>query len=379
MQVVHRVAEAGIKKWIRKNKVILLTGARQVGKTTLLQHLFAGQPNVLWLNADESTTREILSRHDLVSLRQVFGSYKTVIIDEVQRIENAGLLLKLCVDQFRDVQFIATGSSSLDISETVFEPLTGRQILFHLYPFALNELYAKHSPFEIGQQLPFHLVFGSYPDICNNRQDAETLLLNLSDQYLYKDVLAWNNIRKPDLLNKLLQLLSYQVGSEVSLHELGRQLGVKSDTISNYIDLLEKSFVIFRLPSMSNNPRKEITKMNKIYFWDNGIRNAVIGNFNALNIRNDAGALWENLMVSERKKMNAWLHPKINSYFWRNYNQSEVDYIEMDKKQLSAFEMKWGTGNAKVSRAFTNLYPQADTNVITPENFVPFCRINEPA
>ncbi|MFA6261383.1 MAG: ATP-binding protein [Bacteroidia bacterium] len=379
MQVVHRVAEAGMKKWFRKNKVNLLTGARQVGKTTLLQHLFSNQSSVLWLNADESTTRETLSRHDLVSLRQVFGTYKTVIIDEVQRIENAGLLLKLCVDQFKGVQFIATGSSSLDISETVFEPLTGRQILFHLFPFALKELYPKNSPFEIAQQLPFHLVYGSYPDICNNRQDADTLLLNLSDQYLYKDVLAWNNIRKPTLLNKLLQLLAYQVGSEVSLHELGRQLGVKSDTIDNYIDLLEKSFVIFRLPSMSNNPRKEISKMNKIYFWDNGIRNAVIGNFNALNIRNDAGALWENLMVSERKKMNAWLHPKINSYFWRNYNQSEVDYVEMDKKQLSAFEMKWGKGNAKVSRAFSNLYPQADTDVITPENFVPFCRINEPA
>lgn len=378
MQVVRRIAESGIKKWFRKHKVLLLTGARQVGKTTLLEHLFPNPSTVLWLNADESNVRQTLSRHDLVSLQQVIGNYKTVVIDEVQRVENAGLLLKLCADRFKDVQFIATGSSSLDISESIFEPLTGRYISFHLYPFALSELYPNHSPFEIAQQLPFHLVYGSYPDICNNRQDAETLLLNLSDQYLYKDVLAWNNIRKPVLLNKLLQLLSYQVGSEVSLHELAKQLGVKSDTVENYIDLLEKSFVLFRLPSLSNNPQKEIAKMNKIYFWDNGIRNALIGNFSALDIRNDVGALWENLMVSERMKMNAWLHPKIKSYFWRNYNQSEVDYVEQDKKHLSAFEMKWGKhSNARVSKAFVNAYPNADTAVITSEDFVSFCRIGE--
>lgn len=373
MQQVTRIAESNIRKWLFKKKALILTGARQVGKTTLLHNLFDDAASILWLNADEAQVRTRLSELNISSLQQIIGNYKIVVIDEIQRIEDAGLLLKILVDNFKSTQVIATGSSALDISERIFEPLTGRHLLFHLYPFSLAELYPQKSLFEIENQLPFHLVYGSYPDICLYREDAKTLLKNLAAQYLYKDVLVWKDIRKPELLDKLLKLLAYQIGSEVSAHELGNQLQVKSETIESYIDLLEKSFVIFRLNAYSTNPRKEVTKMSKIYFWDNGIRNAVIGDFDDISLRQDIGKLWENFIVSERMKMNAWLYPDRQSFFWRNYNQSEVDYVELEKNQLSAFELKWNTHKKfKVTAAFTNAYPDALTSVITPRTFGDF-------
>ncbi|MEX1191187.1 MAG: ATP-binding protein [Brumimicrobium sp.] len=377
MKVFQRIAQGEIKKWLNKGKVLVITGARQVGKTTMLQNMFDdADQKVLWLNADETRVRTRLSELDVAALGNVVGKYKTVIIDEVQRIQNAGLLLKILADNFKNVQFIATGSSALDISESIFEPLTGRYLLFHLYPFTLAEIYKQESVFEIENRLPFHLVYGNYPDIYKHQKEAETLLKNLSNQYLYKDVLVWKDIRKPQLLDKLLKLLSYQVGSEVSIHELSNQLQVSSETIDIYIDLLEKSFVLFRLPAYSTNPRKEVSKMNKIFFWDNGIRNAVIGNYDDLSIRQDVGQLWENFVISERMKMNSWLAPDRKGYFWRNYNQSEVDYVEIEGNQLSAFEMKWNTHkNHSVTRAFTNAYPDASTEVITSISFDRFCEI----
>jgi predicted AAA+ superfamily ATPase len=374
MDNIDRYAKIKIAPWLNRHKAIIVIGARQVGKTTLLKTIFNDESHTLWLNADENTTREQLAKQDLESLKHIIGSYKILIIDEVQRIANAGLLLKLLVDNFKDLKVIATGSSSLDISETVFEPLTGRHINFHLYPFSMAELYSGKSPFEIEQQLPFHLVYGCYPDICNNPEIAETLLKNLTNQYLYKDVLIWKDIRRPELLDKLLKLLSFQVGSEVSLHELGNQLQVKSETVENYINLLEKSFVIFRLHAYSTNARKEVTKMSKIYFWDNGVRNAVIGNYSNLNLRNDIGQLWENFMISERMKMNSTMDMPIKSYFWRNYNQSEVDYVEEEKGNLHAYEMKWNTRKKNmVSKAFLNMYSNAKTDIIHPQNFSDFC------
>lgn len=245
-----------------------------------------------------------------------------------------------------------------------------------MYPFTLAEIYKNESVFEIENKLPFHLVYGNYPDIFKHQNEAETLLKNLSNQYLYKDVLVWKDIRKPQLLDKLLKLLSYQVGSEVSIHELSNQLQVSSETVDIYIDLLEKSFVIYRLPAYNTNPRKEISKMNKIFFWDNGIRNAVIGNYDDLSIRQDVGQLWENFVISERMKMNSWIAPDRKGYFWRNYNQSEVDYVETEGNHLSAFEMKWNTRKKhSVTRAFTNAYPEASTDVITPASFDSFCQL----
>jgi len=254
--------------------------------------------------------------------------------------------------------------------------MTGRHFKFHLYPFSLAELYPGKSPFEIEQELPFHLVFGNYPEICIKRGLSEIILKNLSQQYLFKDVLVWKDIRKPELLDKLLKLLAFQMCSEVSVNELANQLRVKSETVENYIDLLEKSFVVYRLKSYGTNPRKEVSKMSKIFFWDNGIRNSIIDDFRDLQLRNDQGQLFENFIISERMKMNAWLNPSAKSFFWRNYNKNEVDYVEYGNGQLSAYEMKWNTRKKhKVTKAFTNLYPEAQTKVITPEDFVGFTNL----
>jgi len=368
-----RILENKLEKLLFKNKALIVTGARQVGKTTMLRNLAKDKERVFWLNADEYNTRTQLTNPTLNALSNIIGSYKIVIIDEIQRIENAGLLLKLMVDNFNDVQFIATGSSALEISDTIFEPMTGRHFLFHLYPFGLSEIYQQKSQFEIRQELDFHLIYGNYPEICLQRDLAETLLKNLSQQYLYKDVLVWKDIRKPELLDKLLKLLAYQIGSEVSYNELSNLLQVKSETVENYIDLLEKSFVVYRLKAYAENSRKEVTKMHKIYFWDNGIRNAVIDDYRALSIRNDVGQLFENYILSERIKINNWQKSSVKSFFWRNYNQSEVDYIELDNRQLSGCEIKWNANRKQsVTKAFTNLYPDATTRVITPENFVDF-------
>jgi uncharacterized protein len=373
MEAINRKALAELGRWLGKRKVIILTGARQVGKTTLFQAMFASKKDVLWLNADESPVRERLQILSVENLKGVIGKSKTVVIDEIQRVPNAGLLLKLLVDNFKDVQFAATGSSALDISETIFEPLTGRQLLFHLHPLMMAEMYSSLTPFETEQKLPFHLVYGTYPDVYNYPDDAAVLLKNLASQYLYKDVLVWKDIRKPQILEKLLQLLAHQIGSQVSIAELAGQLNVKSETVESYIDLLEKSFVVFRLPSFSNNPRKEISKMNKIYFHDNGIRNAVIENFDDWSIRTDRGALWENFAISERMKFMAWNQPSVKSYFWRNYNQSEVDYVEVHKKNLSAYEFKWNsTKKQSISKAFSNQYPHSTNQIITPQNATGF-------
>ena len=368
-----RFIEAQLRQWLFKGKVLVIIGARQVGKTTMLRSMQGSLEKPVWFNADEKKVRDRLTDPSIADIKGLIGNYKTVIIDEVQRVPNAGILLKLMADNFKDVQFIATGSSALEIADFIFEPLTGRQILFHLYPFSLAELYPDKSPFEVEEELPFHLVYGNYPEICMKRDVAKTLLENLTQQYLYKDVLIWKDIRKPELLDKLLKLLAYQVCSEVSINELSNQLKVKSETVESYIDLLEKSFVVYRLKSYGTNARKEVSKMSKVLFWDNGIRNAILDDYRGLDQRNDQGQLFENFIISERMKMNAWFRSDTKSFFWRNYNQAEVDYVELRSQQLSAFEMKWNTNKKhKISRAFTNIYPEATTEIINPQQFTGF-------
>jgi predicted AAA+ superfamily ATPase len=376
MDLLSRLIEKQLKQYLFKQKALVIIGARQVGKTTMLKAFSDGIGENLWLNADEITVRDRLTNPSINTLENLIGNYKIVVIDEIQRVVNAGLLLKLMVDNFKDVQFIATGSSALEISDSIFEPLTGRHILFRLYPFSLVELYHTRSPFEIEKELPFHLVYGSYPEVSLKKEMSQIILENLAQQYLYKDVLVWKDIRKPDLLDKLLKLLAYQIGSEVSVNELSKNLKVKSETIENYLDLLEKAFVIFRLKSYSNNARKEVSKMSKVFFWDNGIRNAVIDDYRDISMRNDQGQLFENFMIAERMKMNAWQNKSAKSYFWRNYNQSEVDYVEVNGDNISAYEMKWNTHKKlKVTKAFTNIYTTASTEVITPENFMRFASL----
>jgi predicted AAA+ superfamily ATPase len=371
--MIQRILKEQLVYWSGRNKALVVTGARQVGKTTLLKDLYQSA-NILWLNADDAAVRNKLENTTLSSIIELIGNHQTIIIDEIQRVVNPGVLLKIMVDNFSDKQFIVTGSSALELSDKLFEPLTGRHLLFHLYPFSFAELYRDYSVFEIEQKINFHLVYGFYPDVCSHPADAKVLLTNLANQYLYKDVLVWKDIRKPELLDKLLQLLAYQTGSEVSTHELAKTLKVKSETVANYIDLLEKAFVIFRLKAYSTNGRKEVSKMSKIYFWDNGIRNTVLGDHRSVENRNDIGALWENLMVSERMKMNAWKSDPPKSFFWRNTQQREVDYLEVHQGEISAFEMKWNTQkNKKLTRAFTNLYPHAQTHIVSPVNFKAFC------
>jgi uncharacterized protein len=371
----NRIVHDLISRWIFKGKVIVLTGARQVGKTTFISDFLRERKEpVLAMNADLTEDRRQLENPSLEKLRGLIGKNRIFFIDEVQRIENCGLLLKVIADNFKNVQVIATGSSALEISETIFEPLTGRHYLFHLYPFSLKELYENETPYQVSKNFGFHLVYGMYPEVCLNRESSEMILRNLAAQYLYKDVLVWKEIRKPDLLEKLLQLLAFQMGSEVSTNELATQLKVKSETVENYLDLLEKCFVIYRLKSYSSNERKEVSKMKKILFWDNGIRNAIVGDFRPLEQRTDAGALWENFMISERMKMNAFRLSEAKSYFWRSLAQQEVDYVEAMKGKISGWEMKWNLlDKKKFTRAFTNLYPKAKTAMITPEEFGEFC------
>jgi predicted AAA+ superfamily ATPase len=358
-----------LTQWLFKDKVLVLIGARQVGKSTLLKAMLEELPYpFLNLNGEESHIKKLFEDPTVEKLRQIVGDNKIVLIDEAQQIKNIGLCLKMLFDNLKDVQFIASGSSALEIADEIFEPLTGRHFVFHLYPLSVQEIYTQKGFLKFTENLNWHLVYGMYPDVLNNRNHAKKYLKSIANQYLYKDVLAWKDIRKPDLLNKLLQLLAHQIGCEISLNELATQLKVKSETVDNYIDLLEKSFVLFRLKSYSTNDRKEVTKMRKIYFYDLGIRNAIIDNFSPIELRNDVGALWENFVVMEIIKANEYAQNDFNYYFWRTLQQQEVDFIVQDEQQITAFEMKWGN-KGRITKAFTNSYPDAKTEIINPANF----------
>jgi len=376
MSFISRLLEKELRKYLFKGKALVITGARQVGKTTLIRHLVKDHTRVNWLNGDDFRDRERLRNPGLSEIEVLFSGTDVLVIDEIQRIENAGLILKMMVDRFPDKQIIASGSSALEMSDRIFEPLTGRHFLFHLYPLGLSELYPGMPPLQLERELSFHLIYGSYPSVCLQRDLAEIQIRNLADQYLYKDVLVWKNIRKPALLEKLLQLLAFQIGSEVSVHELSRQLQVKSETVEQYLDLLEKAFVVFRLRPFFSNERKEVSKMSKVFFWDNGIRNAVCDRFSPLSARDDAGKLWENFAIAERMK---WLRANglfTRSCFWRNYTQSEVDYLEVSGGKISAWEMKWNkSAPGNFNRAFRNLYPDAQTAFVSPSGIGDFVGI----
>jgi len=364
-----------LQKLMFKKKALVITGARQVGKTTLAKELLSQYDTPsLYIDCEIASNKALFQNPEIEKLRSLIGNNKIIVIDEAQHIENIGVCLKLLVDYFKeDTQIIATGSSALEIADKIFEPMTGRHFLFHLYPMALSEVYTENQQIDLLNNINWHLVYGMYPDTINFKGNAQRYLESIANQYLYKDVLAWKDIRKPDLLDKLLKLLAFQVGSECNTHELSKQLKVSSETIENYIDLLEKSFVIYRLKSFGNNPRKEISKMQKVFFWDNGIRNAIIGNLNPIEARNDAGALWENFIITERVKTNHYNEKSIRPFFWRSYAQQEVDYVETEADQIRAYEMKYQTHKKiKVTKGFTNLYPQAKTFGIAPDNFMDF-------
>ncbi len=362
-----------------KGKAILLFGARQVGKTTLAQAVLQDYGDqVLRLNGDESDVRDLLSETTSTRLKAIIGAHRILFIDEAQRIDNIGLTLKLITDQIPDVQVIATGSSSFDLASKVNEPLTGRKYQYLLHPLAFGELVAHHGLLTEKRLLAHRLIFGSYPEVVTSAGQEVELLKLLAESYLYKDLLMLEQVKKPALLGKIVKALALQVGSEVVFTEIGRLVGADSQTVEKYIDLLEKGFVIFRLPSYSRNVRNEIRKGKKVYFYDNGIRNAVINNFMQPGQRTDVGALWENFLVSERRKLRAHQGISTEDFFWRTTQQQEVDYIEETQSGLCAWEFKWNTkGKARFPKTFVGAYPQCSTAIVTPGNFEGFLGLPE--
>lgn len=356
-----------------KGKAIILLGARQVGKTTLLRQVIqTAQTEVQYLNCDEPQVVEALTNRNLRELVLLVGKAKYIVIDEAQKVNNIGLTLKLIVDNIPDVQVIATGSSAFELRNRLNEPLTGRKFEYQMYPISTNEIYQSSGYVDVKRLLETRLIYGSYPEVLSNLDNAQSLLLSLSDSYLYKDILTMDSMRKPDVLNKLLQALAFQIGSEVSYNELAQTTGTDSKTVEKYIDLLEKCFIIFRLNGLSRNLRNELKKAKKIYFCDNGVRNAVIQQFAPVALRNDMGQLWENFFISERIKRNHYLGHHCNIYFWRTTSQQEIDYIEESDGQMSAFEMKWNPKKAtvKLPEAFLKAYSVKQTAIVTTENYL---------
>ena len=371
--IVHRKLQDIIESKLYKGKAIVLIGARQVGKSTLYRQIVEKrQEKVLSLNCDLAEVRDMLSSINGAELKMLIGDYQMVVIDEAQRVPGIGLTMKLIIDNYPKVQLLVTGSSAFELQDKLNESLTGRKFEYHLYPLSTAELYGEGGLLYVKQLLDARLIYGSYPDVIKNGSDAKEILMNIAGSYLYKDILAMDNIRRPVLLEKLLQALALQVGSEVSYNELAQTVGTDNKTVERYIDLLEKCYVVFRLTAFSRNLRNELKKGKKVYFYDNGIRNAVIRNFAPLALRQDAGALWENFFVSERIKSNQYQGKYVQSYFWRTTQQQEIDYIEDEDGQLSAFEMKWNPNKGKTSlpASFLNAYPIRQSVVVTPDNYL---------
>ncbi|GHT15738.1 ATPase [Bacteroidia bacterium] len=370
--MIKRIIEDKINGSIHQGKAIILLGARQTGKTTLLHQLFDNQ-QVLWLNGDEADVQELFKNATSTRLKAYIGNYKTLIVDEAQLIENIGLRLKLITDQIKGVQLIATGSSAFELQNRVNEPLTGRKWEYQLFSLSFAEMVAHHGLLHEKRLLPHRLVYGYYPDVVVNEGNERKILKQLSDSYLYKDILQWEGIQKPNKLLVLLQALAFQAGSQVSYNELGQTCGLDPKTIEKYILLLEKTFVIFRLGSFSRNLRNELKFSKKIYFYDNGIRNALISNFNPIETRDDRGALWENFVIAERMKQLNYNEIYANSWFWRTKDQSEIDYLEEKDGQISAFEFKYNANKkVKINPSFTNSYDVKNVEVITPKNIENF-------
>ncbi len=358
-----------------KGKAIILIGARQVGKSTLFRQITEKREEaVLSLNCDEPEVKELLTDINTADLRLLIGNNRLVVIDEAQRVPEIGLTLKRITDNFPDVQLMVTGSSSFELQNRLNEPLTGRKYEYHLYPISTAELLQSKGLLVVRQTLEARLVYGSYPDILNHTDEAKELLMNIAGSYLYKDLLALDDIRRPALLEKLLIALALQVGNEVSYNELAQTIGTDNKTVEKYIDLLEKCYIVFRLNAFNRNLRTELKKSKKVYFYDNGIRNAVIQNFSPLALRQDVGALWENFIISERIKANEYAGRYAKSYFWRTNQQQEIDYIEEADGQFTLFEMKWNPKKAQTTfpSTFLRTYPVKETAIITPDNYLEY-------
>lgn len=376
----RRTLQAIIESYLFQQHVIIIYGARQVGKTTLVQQILRNHQNkrTLYLNGDEFDIRQRLQPTNYDKLRSFVGEPDILVIDEAQRIENIGLTLKILFDNNPAMQIIATGSSSFDLANKINEPLTGRSIEFILYPLSIAE--TAHHGIQAERYRDDILLYGSYPAILSAAgQQRKILLSTLTNQYLYKDIITLEDIRKPAVIHKLLQLLAYQVGSEVSLQELANSLDISKHTVERYLDLLQKAFVIVSLGAYNRNLRNEVAKSRKIYFYDLGVRNALINNFNSLDVRPDVGALWENFLIIERMKHNHYHQILGNCYFWRNYSQQEIDFVEDRDGNLYAFEFKWKERKrTKIPKSFAEAYPKHDFSVVTRENWLSFLPLEAP-
>lgn len=373
MDLIKRSITEEIERLMFRGKAILIMGPRQVGKSTLLTHLLKGSEKPLILNGDEADVREMLNNTTSTRLRKIIGNHKLVVIDEAQRITNIGITIKLFTDQIKEVQVIATGSSALELNSSIQEPLTGRKFEFTLFPLSFAEMVNDHGLIEEKRQISHRLIFGYYPEIVSSVGMEKKLLKLLADSYLYKDLLALGKLNKPALLEKIVRALALQLGSEVSYHELAQTVGADNQTVERYVDLLQKAYVVFVIPAYSRNVRNEIKKGKKIYFYDNGIRNAVIGDFSNIEKRSDIGMLWENYLMSERLKLNTYREMDVKGFFWRTRQQQEIDYLEEHEGKLYAYEFKWNPkAKAKIPRTFLSAYPESTGVLVHRENYEDF-------
>ena len=372
--MIPRLIENQLEQAIFKGKVIHIPGARQVGKTTLLKQFVATHNfKTLWLNGDEPDVRQLFDKATSSGLKSLIGDYEMIVIDEAQRIINIGLTLKILVDNFPERQVIATGSSAFELANSISESRTGRKIELFLYPLSYDEMLGVSSSLEENRFLNERLIYGYYPEVVTDPTSKINILKSLSEAYLYKDIFLFENIKKPLLVEKILQALALQIGNEISFHELGQIIGADNKTVERYINLLEKAYIIFSLPSLSRNMRNEIKKGRKVYFFDNGIRNAIIRNFNPLNLRQDIGALWENFLISERIKYGDYNNLWVNRFFWRTHGQQEIGYIEEGHGILNAFEFKWSEKKkGNIPKSFEKHYPNSKFTSINKSNFQQF-------
>jgi len=365
-----------LKRLIFPNKVVVIYGARRCGKTTLINHYLekAGNERSLLVSGEDITVREYLGSQSIAKLKDFVGKNNLLVIDEAQKVKEIGLNLKLIIDHIKGIKIIATGSSSFDLARDIGEPLTGRKYTLKLFPLAQLELMQIEQRAETEANLEARLIFGSYPEVVLTQDNSlrERYLKEIVSSYLFKDILEMEGVRHPDKIVRLLQLLAFQIGGEVSFNELGGQLGISKNTVERYLELLEKVFVIFKISGFSRNLRKEITKNARYYFYDTGIRNALINNFNPLNMRDDIGMLWENYIICERLKKQEYLAISANNYFWRTYDQKEIDLVEERGGKLYGYEIKWKTGKLKPPKTWLEGYKNAEYDVINRGNYLWF-------
>lgn len=375
MSHIKRILQEKIEERLVPGKAVIIYGARRVGKTVLLKEIVKStNDKTILLNGEDIDVHNMLQKRSISNYRQLFEGTQLLAIDEAQNIPEIGKIIKLIVDEIDGIKVLATGSSSFDLLNKIGEPLVGRASQFMLTPFSVGEIAQSQNQIEIRQNLPQRLIYGSYPEVVTMTGNSlkEEYLREIVNSYLLKDILAIDGLRNSAKMSRLLQLIAYQVGSEVKYDELGKQLGIHRETVEKYLDLLSKVFIIYRVGAFSRNMRKEVSKAGKWYFYDCGIRNAVIGNFKDTNNRQDMGELWENFFITEmiKNNHNKSLHQQF--HFWRTYDQQEIDLVVDDADTLSAFEMKWGNKKPKMPKGFSNTYPEAHFSVVNPDNYLSF-------